>query len=113
MVLPTIYLENFFSHLPMGVTPNENLKIPLFRKCTSEALFFLKKISTIRKCISENTSWGVCSEMNFRKHLMGGVFGDELPKTPLFRFLGVSEMHFQIMQKQRFFFMFFLTISYF
>src|SRR3954464_3195653 len=38
--------ENFFSHLPMGVTPSENSKIPLLRKFISESVFFfLKKLT--------------------------------------------------------------------
>src|SRR4051812_35818092 len=37
--------ENFFSHLPMGVTPSENTNIPLLRKFISESVFFFKKLT--------------------------------------------------------------------
>src|SRR4051812_33039820 len=97
----------------MGGHPQRKFQNTPASEMNFRSAFFYKKISTIRKCISENTSWGVSSEMNFRKHLMGGVFGYVLPKTHLFRFWGVSEMNFRIMQKLCFFLCFFLTVSHF
>src|SRR3954466_13032773 len=70
--------ENFFTHLPMGSPPAKFSNYPCFGNELPKH-FFLKKISLIRKFISENTSWGVRSEMNIRKHLMGGEFGSLFP----------------------------------
>src|SRR4051812_41300204 len=74
-----VLFRKFLYPPPYGGSPPAKFpNYPCFGNELPKRIFF-KKISLIRKFISENTSWGVRSEMNIRKHLMGGEFGSSFP----------------------------------